>query len=418
MYGATIGKNAILAVEGATNQAVCACTCIEGFEKHYLQLLLNALKTEFIDSGEGGAQPNISRIKIRSKPIPLPPLEEQKEIVRIVDQLKEEVDILNRLTEERKKKKAQFVTSSLHHLTDTGDVQHWNLLKDHFHDTLDELGNVKKLRETILQLAVQGKLTAKWRLGHPELIEGDHSAAALLEKIKAEKEKLIAEKKIKKEKPLPEITDDEKPYELPECWEWVRLRNVLLYSDAGKSPDCEKRPVSGSEWGVLTTTSIQQNKFNQVANKVLPAKFEINPSQIVEAGDILITRAGPINRTGIACKVDKIDFNLILSDKTIRLKYISELLYPDFIVMALNSNEIRNLLLNKMIGMASSQVNISQSNIKGITFPFPPLLEQKEIVRQVDHLMSLCDQLETHITTRNTSAEQLMKAVVGEVLGG
>src|SRR5690606_26188032 len=100
-------------------------------------------------------------------------------------------------------------------------------------------------------------------------------------------------------------------------------------------------------------------RFEESANKVLPSNYEINPQHVVEAGDILVTRAGPINRTGIACKVDSIHFNLILSDKTIRLKYIVNSLFPDFIVLALNSSDIRLLLLGKMIGMASSQVNIS-----------------------------------------------------------
>ncbi len=109
----------------------------------------------------------------------------------------------------------------------------------------------------------------------------------------------------------------------------------------------------------------------KVSCKVLPSKFKINPSQVVEIEDILITRAGPINRTGVACKIYELSKRLILSDKTIRLKHPKNLLSPDHIVATLNSKEIRKQLIAKMTGMASSQVNISQRNIKLTAIPPP-----------------------------------------------
>ncbi|WP_405352266.1 restriction endonuclease subunit S [Nonlabens sp. Asnod3-H03] len=277
---------------------------------------------------------------------------------------------------------------------------------------------ISNLRQSILQEAVQGKLTADWRSSHPELVEGSHHASNLLKRIQEEKAQLIADKKIKKEKALPPITKEDIPYELPKGWVWCRLGNILLYSDSGKSPNCEKRPVIEKEWGVLTTTAVQQNRFVEIANKVLPVNYEINPKQVVEVGDILITRAGPINRTGISCKVDKLNFNLILSDKTIRLKYLNDLLFPDFIVLALNSDSIRKLLLDKMIGMASSQVNISQANIKGICFPLAPLEEQKAIVEKVNSLMGLCDALEQEVQQSQQHSEMMMQSVLKEVFEG
>ncbi|MDB4051846.1 restriction endonuclease subunit S [Flavobacteriales bacterium] len=141
----------------------------------------------------------------------------------------------------------------------------------------------------------------------------------------------------------------------------------------------------------------------------------MNPKQIVEVGDILITRAVPINRTGIACKVEHLQFNLILSDKTIRLKYIKDSLFPDYIVLTLNSVSTRKLLLGKMIGMASSQVNISQANIKGICFPFPPKKEQKAIVQKVNALMGLCDSLEQEVQQSQEHSAQLMQSCLREV---
>ena len=239
-------------------------------------------------------------------------------------------------------------------------------------------------------------------------------ASELLKRIKAEKAKLIKEGKIKKEKPLPPITENEIPFELPEGWVWCRLGDTLLYSDSGKSPNCEKRPVLNNEWGVLTTTSVQLGFFDETANKVLPPKFKINTTQIVEIEDILITRAGPLNRTGIACKINSISRNLILSDKTIRLKHAKDLIDPDFLVSLLNSNEIRSLLIPNMTGMAESQVNISQRNIKETPIPLAPLEEQKAIVQKVETLMEKCRALEAEIIQSEQHAQMLMQAVLKE----
>lgn len=127
------------------------------------------------------------------------------------------------------------------------DGQSEGLLLQLFPDLTQYSFNAKKVMDLILQLAVQGKLTASWRASHPELVSGSNSATALLEKIKIEKEKLIAEKKIKKEKPLSPIAEDEKPYELLNNWQWVRLGEVGDWG-AGATPS---RSVSSFYGGTL-----------------------------------------------------------------------------------------------------------------------------------------------------------------------
>ncbi|SDZ73238.1 restriction endonuclease subunit S [Psychroflexus halocasei] len=403
-----------------SNSLVCDFYSPELTDLHYYYYTIMGTSKNHIVSGS--AQPQVTATNARELLLPLPPIQEQKAIVAIVEELFAEVEQLEQKTQERIQLKQDYVTSALQKLSQTTNVaKTWQDLQTHFATFFNEKANIKSLRESILQLAVQGKLTANWRKKNKISpfggAGGIESASELLKRITAEKKRLIDEKKIKKEKPLPKITEDEKPFELPEGWVWCRLMELLLYSDAGKSPNCEKRQVSGKEWGVLTTTSIQKNRFDENKNKVLPASFKINKQQIVKSGDILITRAGPINRTGIACKVDKINYNLILSDKTIRLKYIENTLDPDFVVTALNSQKIRRLLLNKMIGMASSQVNISQKNIKSIFIPLPPLEEQKAIVKIVDELMAYCDGLERDIEQRDSLLEDLMASCLVEMEG-
>ena len=261
----------------------------------------------------------------------------------------------------------------------------------------------KQLKNSILQWAIQGKLVPQ--------DPNDEPASVLLEKIRQEKERLIKEKKIKRDKNASVIyrgednsyyekmlatgevkcIDKEIPFEIPEGWEWCRLRAIIEGTTAGKSPNCEKRPKKEYEWGVLTTTAIQENVFLPTENKVLPPNYIVNSKHIVQYGDILITRAGPVNRTGVVCLVDKECGNLILSDKTVRIDYLRKYCNPIFIVLVLNSPAIHELLMSVTVGMAASQVNVSQGNIQYTLIPFPGIKEQNRIVVKITNLLPIIE---------------------------
>ena len=261
----------------------------------------------------------------------------------------------------------------------------------------------KQLKNSILQWAIQGKLVPQ--------DPNDEPASVLLEKIRQEKERLIKEKKIKRDKNASVIyrgednsyyekmlatgevkcIDKEIPFEIPEGWEWCRLRAIIEGTTAGKSPNCEKRPKKEYEWGVLTTTAIQENVFLPTENKVLPPNYIVNSKHIVQYGDILITRAGPVNRTGVVCLVDKECGNLILSDKTVRIDYLRKYCNPIFIVLVLNSPAIHELLMSVTVGMAASQVNVSQGNIQNTLIPFPGIKEQNRIVVKITNLLPIIE---------------------------
>ena len=234
-------------------------------------------------------------------------------------------------------------------------------------------------------MAIQGKLVEQ----RPEEGTGEE----LYRQIQAEKQRLIKEGKIKKEKPLPEIAEDEVPFEIPESWKWVKLGDVSWSLDAGKSPNCIKQPVSGKQWGVITTTAIQAGVFNDDENKTLPDGFDIKAGMQIRAGDVLLTRAGPTSRTGVACMVKNIRFNLILSDKTLRINMTNKNIYKEFIVIVLNSPPIRQQVIELMSGMDKQQVNISQEKYKNLLTPLPPLAEQKRTVAKLEQLLPFCERL-------------------------
>lgn len=317
------------------------------FTRYFLQANLIYLKAK----GQG-VIPGIDRASVLNVPFPLPPLDEQKRIVAKIEELLPYIDRYE---------------------------QAWSKLEQ-FNSRFPE-----DMKKSLLQYAIQGKLVEQ----RPE--EG--TAEELFAQIQQEKQRLIAEKKIKKEKPLPEITDEEKPFDIPESWKWVSLNNISWFLDAGKSPKCDKKPVSENEWGVITTTAIQLGYFDETQNKVLPKDFVVNSTMQVHKDDILITRAGPTNRTGIACLVKEVNYNLILSDKTLRINMTNQFIYKDYIVMAINSPPIRALIIELMSGMDKQQVNISQDKYKTLLIPLPPLAEQKRIVEKLEQLLPLCERL-------------------------
>ena len=255
----------------------------------------------------------------------------------------------------------------------------------------------EQLKKSILQMAVQGKLVPQ--------DPADEPARVLLERIRAEKQQLVKEGKIKKDKHESVIfrrdnshyekcgseevcIDDIIPFNLPESWEWIRLSAVLTSTDAGKSPQCESRPRMGEEWGVIKTTAIQDGYFLEDENKVLPDKFSVAEAMVVHQGDLLITRAGPRNRTGVLCVVEHEPKNLILSDKTVRLSYLNGYIDPHYIMTALSSPAMQFFVIDSMSGMAASQVNISQDKMKTFLLPLPPVKEQARIVAEVGKLFS------------------------------
>lgn len=259
------------------------------------------------------------------------------------------------------------------------------------------------LRQAVLQAAIQGKLTKQL----PE----DGNAADLLKQITAEKAKLIKEGKIKKEKPLPQIKREEVPFDVPGNWHWCRVGQIIISTEAGKSPNCKNEPRKNTEWGVIKTTAIQKNYFCANENKVLPVNFEVKGYQVIHNGDLLITRAGPRNRTGIVCIVKDEPINLILSDKTVRLNYSKNNVFPDYLMIALMSPFGKSDIEKYMVGMASSQVNISQDNMRLFLIPLPPLAEQQRIVARVEELMDRIDDLEK----TETELEKLKTAFPGDM---
>lgn len=265
---------------------------------------------------------------------------------------------------------------------------------------------IKKLRELILELAVRGKLVPQ--------DANDEPASELLKQVRAEKMKLVVNGKIKQDKPSALMVEERSLFDLPHSWELERLFEITTGMDSGWSPAClDNNSPSDDVWGILKTTSVQVMNYLAFENKELPANLKPRPEAEVKVGDILFTRAGPMNRVGISCLVHETRPKLMISDKIIRFHPVEAGIYGRFLSLCLNAGETAKFLEKSKSGMAASQVNISQEKLRATPVPIPPLAEQQRIVAKVDELMALCDQLEARHSNAADAHEQLVSHLLG-----
>lgn len=254
------------------------------------------------------------------------------------------------------------------------------------------------LRQSILQQAVEGKLC--------EQDPNDEPASVLLEKIKAEKERLIAEKKIKKQKPLPPISEEEKTFDLPKGWEWCRLGELVTSVTDGPhySPEYHDKGIPFISGRNITLKGIDFSTAKFISPQL---HEELSKRCRPETGDILYTKGG---ETGKAV-VNDIDFEFNVWVHVAVLKP-STFVYNKYLALALNSPHCYALSQKYTHGTGNRDLGLTRM-IK-ITVPLPPANEQQRIVQRVTKLMGQCNLLERELSISKKYASQLMESVLQE----
>ena len=346
-YGKTVLCNVSEAHIARQIMAIQKINTIEmRYALYFLQANLQHLKTQ----GQG-VIPGIDRKSVLNMPFPLPPRPEQKRIVVKIEELLPLVDRCEAA---------------------------WTRLED-FNRRFPE-----DMKKSILQQAIQGKLVEQ----RPE--EG--TAQKLYQQIQAGKQRLIKEGKIKKEKPLPETTEDEKPFEIPESWMWVRVGSLLHYIDTGKSFKCDEIPPTNDKCGIIKVSAVTWGQFKENESKTCYSNDLWVDEYAIHENDFLICRANTAALVGGCVIVDQISKRLMLSDKVLRLHF-SEMLYSYYVLWALRTPVVRNQFSAAATGTSESMKNISQDIIKNTLIPLPPLAEQKRIVARLEELLPLCEGL-------------------------
>ena len=353
MYGATIGKVAIVGKELTTNQACCACTPF-GIYNYYLFFFLMGSQIDFIKKGEGGAQPNISREKLISHLMPIPPLAEQYRIV-------EKIQYLLPLVE--KYSNSQILQNKLN-----------SEIKD-------------KLRKSILQEAIQGKLV-------PQIAE-EGTAQDLLEQIKTEKQKLVKEGKLKKSALNDSVIfrgDDNKyyeqigkkclditeqiPFEIPSNWEWCRVRNV-----SNSYIGLTYKPTDIDEKGTIVLRSCNIRNGKLALDDIVRVSSSISEKLLIEENDIIIcARNGSKRLVGKSALIrnlsEPMTFGAFMAIcKTPIYEYMFAYLQSDLFF-----GQLRDVSNTTTINQ------LTQNKFNDFLIPIPPIREQERIALKISQL--------------------------------
>lgn len=271
-----------------------------------------------------------------------------------------------------------------------------------------QLTIVKQLRQSFLREAMQGKLTADFRSAHPELIEGENSAQALLEKIKAEKKQLIKDGKLKKEKEFTSVVADEMPFEIPESWVYHRLGTLIYYTD---NLDLQKQLSPSMLINYVDIDSIDNERYKIRELKVKRVdELSSRARRILRNGFIIYSTVRPYLKN-IAIIEDEVP-NMIGSTGFNVFKPI--VIESKFIFYFLLNPVLNNEFEKIMIGFNSPSITNTQFELTPI--PLPPLSEQQAIVCKLDELMRSCDELEVSIRTSQKQNEMLLREVLREAL--
>lgn len=259
------------------------------------------------------------------------------------------------------------------------------------------------LRQSILQQAVEGKLC--------EQDPNDEPASVLLEKIKAEKERLIAEKKIKKQKPLPPINDEEKPFALPKGWEWCRLGEILYEAPRnGYSPPKVERETNTR---VLTLTATTSGTLDLHHYKYIEDTISESSYLWIKQGDLLIQRSNSLDYVGTVCLCDETITGYIYPDLMMKANVSNEA-DMHYIVYYLKSPFARQYFKDCATGTSNSMKKITQSVVNEIPVALPPINEQIQIVKKINELLALNQKMKQELLQAKKYASQLMESVLQE----
>ena len=348
------------------------------FLKHYLNYL------NLGQFANNAMQPVISKTRISSIKLPVISLTEQKRIVKILDSL------------EVKNHSNIIIDTSL-----SSKIR----IVDNWEGLLDEITKQKEyitqLKQSILQEAIQGKLTEDWRKENPDV----EPASKLLKRIKAEKEKLIKEKKIRKEKPLPPIMEEEIPFELPQGWVWCRFKDIVNFQ-LGKTPASKQASywINGTiDW--LNISDMADGGFIHKTSKKITEKAvkDVFKTQKIVPVDTLLM--------SFKLTVGKVSINKIplFHNEAI----ISIFPYTDILQSFLFNilPVVTDLSVSKKVLMGQT---FNSTSLANMIFPLPPKEEQQAIVEKVENLMQKVSTMEEEINKSEQNAQMLMQAVLKE----
>ena len=402
--GGSIGKVGYVDRDCSCNQQINTLTPYAGIDGRFVAYCMKSpsFQQQVISQAPQTTLPILSKGKWELLLYPLQPLAEQKRILTKIDQLMELCDQLEDRKQKKNTTRMALNDASLDNLLGTESTvdfkKHWKRIVDNFDLLYDNPENVNKLRQAILQLAVQGKLVHQ----DPK----DEPASILLEKIKTKKEQLIKEKRMRTQKRLPPINDFSQPFPVPKSWMWAYIQDITdLVTDGEHAtpsridppgiPLATAKNIRAGYIDLTNTDFVAKETAEKCWSRCKPQKNDI----------LMVCVGATTGRLCIAAEVP--DIVLVRSVALIRV--MEPYILPEYASVCLRSP----------IGQEQIWGNVKQSaqpclyihKINAICLPIPPLEEQKHITKRANKLMALCDDLETKLSKSESDCDELLSAI-------
>jgi type I restriction enzyme, S subunit len=406
---ANIAETGFLSMEACIPDSVVAFLSIDECLSKIVKVFIDVAKQDLEHYAPSTAQKNINLGIINDLIFPLPPLAEQRRIVAKIDQLMARCDELEKLRIDRSQRLLTVHTAALDRLLTAKDSSEfstaWSFITQHFGELYSVKENVVELRKTILQLAVMGKLVRQ------DL--NDEPASELLRSIELEKQRLVKEGKIKQPKPLPNISEEEMPYSLPNGWEWSRFEDIVDIS----SGVTKGRKLNGKRMislPYLRVANVQRGYLDlDVIKEIEIAEDEIERFELKER-DLLITEGGDWDKVGRTA-IWKSEISLCIHQNHIfKARRLLTKQNEQWIEKYMNSSVARTYFANAS-KQTTNLASINKTQLRGCPIPLPPLAEQGRIVEKIDRLMGMCDRLEESIESGKGKQTDLLNALMSEV---
>lgn len=352
-------------------------------DKFFIHYFLLSITEKIKSQGNGIAMLHMTKERMEQQVIALPPVNEQKNIVQKIRELMSLCDQLEQHSLASLDAHQQLVETLLTTLTDSQNAdelaENWARISEHFDTLFTTEASIDALKQTILQLAVMGKLV-------PQDLK-DEPASELLKRIAQEKALLVKDGKMKKQKPLPPISDEEKPFELPDGWEWCRLTDIgeLARGKSKHRPRNDPALYTNGEYPLVQTGDVARSggcirTFSAMYNKV-----GLNQSRLWPKGTLCITIAANIADSGI------LEFDACFPDSVVGFTpYDKEIpvIYFHYFMITIKSS------LEKF-APSTAQKNINLDVLSQVFVPCPPLKEFLRIVGKTRMLLKQCEQIKS-----------------------
>jgi len=406
--GSTTGRTNIAAFDACIGRGVASIR--SRIHAPYLNYVILCMRELIYESGKGSTFKSISQKQLLVYPIPLPPLSEQRRIVAKVDQLLSQCDELEAQQQERQQVREWANRAALQRLTTASDANElstaWGRLCGHFEVLYDTPETVEDLRQSILQLAVQGKLVPQ----DPK----DKPVEELLEETRGERQKMLSEKLLRTRKPLAEDQLGGPLFAPPEGWGWSNFDEIAdLVSGVTKGRKLQGRETKSFPY--LRVANVQRWRIDLTEVKEIEIPIEELEKYRLLVGDLVLTEGGDWDKLGrTAIWTGEIE-DCLHQNHVFRARLLHDGFERQWVMLYLNSRSGRTYFEGAS-KRTTNLASINMTQLRGCPIPIPPSEEQKRIIAKLDQLLSQCDELFTHLQERQSTTQRLLSATIHRLL--